>query len=84
MLSAAELAELKDKHPILAQIFGDLDYLEHRVAEAPKPDVLGETVSIDEARALADKFKLDLLTLKHADFKLAREILMLKIAEAAQ
>lgn len=95
-LTAAELADLRARHPILAQVLADIDRLEAfaggQVAASPAPS--GDTgaqppvlatppLTLAEAQALLAPAKIDLTQLTPAWFAQLRQTALQSLQEAA-
>ncbi len=95
-LTAAELADLRARHPILAQVLADIDRLEAfaggQVAASPapsgdpgtQPPVLSTPpLTLAEAQALLAPAKIDLTQLTPAWFAQLRQTVLQSLQEAA-
>jgi DNA repair exonuclease SbcCD nuclease subunit len=83
VLSAAELQQVQQDHPLLAQVLNDLTHLEHLVTGSPSPVTHDSSavISLAEAQQLATNGKIDFNALKSTHFNLARQVLFQKLRE---
>jgi DNA repair exonuclease SbcCD nuclease subunit len=83
VLSSAELQQVQQDHPLLAQVLNDLTHLEHLLAGSPLPVAHDSSavISLAEAQQLATNGKIDFNALKSTHFNLARQILFQKLRE---
>lgn len=83
-LSAAELADLKSRHPILAQTLADIDRLES-LATGVAPAAAGETdqpvLTLTEAQSLLAPSKIELAGLTPEFFSQLRQMLFQTLQE---
>lgn len=87
-LSAAELMDLRSRHPILAQVLADIDQLE-RFATGSGPTVdgdesAGSSMSLAEAQALLESSKIELAALPAEFFSQLRQTLFQTLQEVSQ
>lgn len=87
-LGAAELSDLKSRHPILAQVLADIDQLE-RFATATGtasqvPESTSDPLTLAEACALLDSSKIELTALSPGFFRHLRQMLFQTFQEVTE
>ncbi len=81
--TAAELAELQSRHPLLAQAIADLTQVECLVCGTPPTPVPG-VISLVEARRLLDDARIEPSKLDAAFFRFVHQLLSQKLQEIRQ
>jgi len=81
--TAAELAELQGKHPLLGQTIADLAQFEHLACGTPPP-IESDVISLGEAQRLLADARIELTKLDPEFFRLAHQLLSQKLQELSR
>jgi DNA repair exonuclease SbcCD nuclease subunit len=81
--TAAELAELQSKHPLLGQTIADLAQFEHLACGTAPPDA-SDVIPLAEAQRVLGDARIELTKLDPEFFRLAHQLLSQKLQELSR